>query len=76
MDTATTTPAITDTMVVGVGLLVDTIRGGSFRCQCRTLITDITVPVMDTEMGMDRVMGTDTDRRILNRRSIPADQVG
>jgi hypothetical protein len=60
--TATITPAITVSTAVGVGLPVDITLGGCFRCQCLTLITDITVPVMDTGMGMDRVMGTDTDR--------------
>jgi hypothetical protein len=71
-DTAIITPDITDSMAVGVGLPVDTIRGGCFRCQCPIRITDITVPVMDTDMGMDRATGTDTDRRMLKQRSRPA----
>ena len=44
----TITPDIIDLTAVGVGLPVDTIRGGCFRCRCPTRITDITVPVMDT----------------------------
>ena len=69
--TGSMAPVITGSTAVGAGLPVDTIRGGSFRCQCHTRITDITVPVMDTDMGMGRVTGTDTDRRS-NMRSIPA----
>ena len=67
-DTVTTTPDIIDLTEVGVGLRGDTIRGGCFRCRCLTRITDITVPVMDTDMGTDRVTGTDTDGRDQNRR--------
>ena len=71
-DTDSTTPDIIDSTGVGVGLPVDTIRGGCFRCQCPIRSTDITVPVMDTDMGMDRATGTDTDRRMLKPRSRPA----
>jgi hypothetical protein len=65
-------PDIIDSTGVGVGLPVDTIRGGCFRCRCPTRITDITVPVMDTDMAMgpDLATGTDTDGRCLNKRSI------
>jgi hypothetical protein len=65
-ETATIMQDITDSTAGGAGLPVVTIRGGSFRCQCRTLITD-TDPDMDTDMGLDRVTDTDTDRRIPNR---------
>jgi len=58
-DTVTIAPDITDSTAVGVGLPVDTIRGGCFRCRCPTRITDITVPDMDTDMGMDLATGTD-----------------
>ena len=60
-DTVTITPDITDSTADGVGSPVDTIRGGSFQCQYPTRTTDITVPVMDTDTGMDQVTGTDTD---------------
>jgi hypothetical protein len=62
-DTDSIAPDIIDTTGVGVGLPVDTIRGGCSRCRCPTRITDITVPVMDTDMvmGMGPAMGTDTD---------------
>ena len=68
-DTDSIAPDIIDSTGVGVGLPVDTIRGGCFRCRCPTRITDITVPVMDTDMGMDTgtdlATGTDTDGRSL-----------
>ena len=70
MGTDSIAPDIIDSTGVGVGLPVDTIRGGCFRCQCPTRTTDITVPVMDTGMGTDLAtgtdlaMGTDTDGRI------------
>jgi hypothetical protein len=64
-DTDSTTPDIIDSTEVGVGLPVDTIRGGCFRCRYPTRITDITVRVMDTDTGMgmgtDLATGTDTD---------------
>ena len=60
-DTGYITPDITDSTADGVGSPVDTIRGGSFQCQYPTRTTDITVPVMDTDTGMDQVTGTDTD---------------
>lgn len=64
-DTDSTTPDIIDSTGVGVGLPVDTIRGGCFRCRYPTRITDITVRVMDTDTGMgmgtDLATGTDTD---------------
>ena len=58
-DTDSIAPDIIDSTGVGVGLPVDTIRGGCFRCRCPTRITDITVPDMDTDMGMDLATGTD-----------------
>jgi hypothetical protein len=68
-DTDSTAPDIIDSTGVGVGLPVDTIRGGCFRCRCPTRITDITVPVMDTDTGMgmgtDLATGTGTDSRSL-----------
>jgi hypothetical protein len=74
--TASIMPDITDTTAVGVGLPVDTTRGGSFRCQCLTRITDTTVPVMDTDMGMGRVMGMGramgTDTETLRKTTAPA----
>jgi hypothetical protein len=64
-DTGSIAPDIIDSTVVGVGLPVDTIRGGCFRCQFPIRLTDITVPVMDTDTGMDTdlVTVTDTDGR-------------
>ncbi len=61
--TATITQAITVLTAVGVGLPVDTTRGGCFRCQCPTLTTDIMVPGMGMDMDRRTVTGTDTDRR-------------
>jgi hypothetical protein len=73
-DTDSTAPDIIDSTGVGVGLPVDTIRGGCFRCRCPTRITDITVPVMDTdtgmEMGTNLATGTGTDSRSLKRSII------
>jgi hypothetical protein len=62
-DTGSITPDIIDITAVGVGLPVDTTRGGCFRCRCHTRITDITAPVTDTDMdmGTDLATGTGTD---------------
>jgi hypothetical protein len=57
--TGTTTPGITAGTAAGATSLVDTIRGGCFRFPFLT--RTMGVMVQATDMGMDRVTGTDID---------------